>query len=165
MRSHGRQRRAAVAPGVETEPWVVVLAAGEPFGLPVSRLVEVDRAARVTPVDGAPLGVAGTLDHQGRPLPVLDLAWRLGLAEPGVAPASRVLIVRAQGRLVALAVERVEVLTELAPAARRPLPPEVLGSDSGFLAGVVPWRDGWLMQLDVDRLLRLPQPGRRQNDV
>jgi len=75
---------------------LVVRVAGERRLIPVARVVEVLRDARIVRVPGAEAAVAGVVNHRGRILTVADAAVALGLA---VAPeAAREVVVVSWGQ-------------------------------------------------------------------
>jgi chemotaxis signal transduction protein len=59
---------------------VVVRAGGHAYGLGVAAVVEVTRMVALAPVPGAEPWLAGMADVRGVPVPVVDLAARLGRA-------------------------------------------------------------------------------------
>ena len=59
---------------------VVVRAGGHAYGIPVAAVVEVTRMVALTPLPDAPPWMAGVVDLRGVPVPVVDLASRLGRA-------------------------------------------------------------------------------------
>ena len=56
----------------------MVRAGGHAYGLPVGVVVEVTRMVALAPLPGAAPWMAGMADLRGVPLPVVDLAARLG---------------------------------------------------------------------------------------
>src|SRR5437764_4006630 len=59
---------------------VVVRAGGHAYGIPVAAVVEVTRMVALAPLPDAPPWVCGVADLRGVPVPVVDLAARLGRA-------------------------------------------------------------------------------------
>jgi len=57
---------------------VLVRIAGHTYGVPVVAVVEVTRMVALAPLPGSPPWMAGVADRRGVPLPVVDLAARLG---------------------------------------------------------------------------------------
>lgn len=92
------------------------------FALPVSHVLEVLRPLQVEPVPGTPEVVSGMSIIRGEPTPVLNLRRLVG-APP--APSSRVLVVRADGRRVALEVDAVIGAERIARGTLEGSPPLV----------------------------------------
>ena len=74
--------RPAAVPGAGAVPavddLVVFRVGGHAYGIPVRAVVEVTRMVALSPLPDAPDWVAGVLDLRGLPVPVVDLARRLG---------------------------------------------------------------------------------------
>jgi chemotaxis signal transduction protein len=70
----------------------VVRAGGHAFGVPVAAVVEVTRMVALAPVPGAASWMAGMADLRGVPVPVIDLAARLG-REPRTPVLDRRIVV------------------------------------------------------------------------
>ncbi len=120
--------------------------------LPVCHVIETMRPLPVEPLANAPAFVRGVSIIRGAPVPVVDLGALLNT--PGSRPSPRFVTVRAGERRVALAVDGILGLRDLASLALDDMPPllreasretiESLGSlDSEFLlvlkaGGVVP---------------------------
>jgi purine-binding chemotaxis protein CheW len=101
-------------------------------GLPLEFVVETMRPLPVAPVADAPDFVTGLSIVRGEPTPVVDAGSLLGF--PGEASPSRFVTVRAGERVVALAVEEVLDVRELAAETFTALPPLV--ADSGVMSAV-----------------------------
>jgi purine-binding chemotaxis protein CheW len=56
------------------------------FGLSISQVREIAESPPIIPIPGAPASVSGLVDWRGLPVPIIDIAERLGLAQ---APADR----------------------------------------------------------------------------
>ena len=71
--------RSTPAPALPpVDDLVVVRVGGHAYGIPVRAVVEVTRMVALTPLPDAAAWVAGVLDLRGLPVPVVDLAARLG---------------------------------------------------------------------------------------
>jgi purine-binding chemotaxis protein CheW len=80
--------------------------AGRRFGLPAGDVRELLRAVAIVPLPLAGRGVEGVVNLRGQVVPVLDLRARLGLPPRPVAPTDHMIVAQAEGRLVALRVDR-----------------------------------------------------------
>ncbi|NMA29098.1 MAG: chemotaxis protein CheW [Burkholderiales bacterium] len=119
------------------------------LGLDLEAVVRIERAAAVTPLNGAPPCLMGVLNHHGRILPVLDLRRRLGLPTRPLAPSDQFLLVRCGLRTVVVPIDRVEGLVSPAPLTS---PEEALGIPLEGL-GLMPSENGITMIQDPDLLL------------
>ena len=151
---------AAAAPAAapaQWETWVTFGIGAERFGFAVDRVREIIRVDTITRVPHAPFPVRGIVNLRGRVVPVLDLRVRLGLPAAAVTPASRILICTAHDRLLGLLVDaahqvaRVDRLQVTAP------PADVMTAQSGYVLGVYDLGGSFLILLDADQVLLVPQ--------
>lgn len=67
------------------------------FGVDAQMVLEVVKVGAITPVHGAPPGVAGIRNLRGRIVTVVDMAVHLGLGEINPSPETRLLIMEDRG--------------------------------------------------------------------
>jgi purine-binding chemotaxis protein CheW len=97
--------------------FVLFEAANTTFALPASDVVQVLRMAAVAPVPGAPPFIRGVLNLHGTLVPVIDVGARLSGASRPPRPEHQLLLARAGDRLLALEVERVQDVVDVAAGA------------------------------------------------
>jgi len=135
----------------ETRQLVVVVVAGERFGVDVGLVREVHPSTPVAPIPGTAALWSGLMNLRGTTYPVLDLARYLGLPAAGIG---QVVVVVSHGPVtVALLADQVlEVLRVSLSAIGPPL-----GAASGGREGIVEGLTSDLLSvLDVGALLRDP---------
>lgn len=88
-----------------SEPLAVFVLDGQLIALGVSQVERVVRAVEIAPLAGAPTGVRGVINVQGKIVPVFDLRTRFGLKERPVRLSDFLVISHAGRRTVALLVE------------------------------------------------------------
>jgi purine-binding chemotaxis protein CheW len=123
----------------------------ETFGLWLSSVREVARAVSPVTLPGAPANILGVIRFRGSVLPVFDLRARFG--KPTRAPllSDRLIIAKVRKRLVALAVDHVEGITDIAEAQLddgRYLPRDLAG-----VAGIAALADGLVVIRDLEAFL------------
>ena len=97
-------------PGIASDSLLVFRIGEKEFALGVAAIERVVRAVEIAPLPDAPRGVRGTINVQGRMVPVFDLTTRLG--QP-VRVGDHLIIARTPQRTVALLVESVESVEPL----------------------------------------------------
>ncbi len=133
---------------------VLLFSVGERrLALELGAVERVLRAVEVTPLPGAPPIVAGVIDVHGAVVPVLDLRARLGLPPRELAPGDAFILGRAGARRVALWVEAVQRVADLAPDALTGA--ERIGPGLDALSGVARLPDGLVLVEQLDRFLSL----------
>jgi purine-binding chemotaxis protein CheW len=115
------------------------------------------RAVAITPLPNAPGIVLGVINAQGRIIPVVDVRKRFRFPEREMNVDDRFILARTTRRTVALVVDAVLGVRELAAgelvSAKRDLP------FASYLQGVAKMEDGLVMIYDLDRFLSLDEEG------
>ena len=130
--------------------WMRFTVGEEELAVPVAVIQEVASGKQLQEEAGAPPGLLGIVESQGRKVPVLDLAGHLEIPISGEGE-SYVLIVRVASRWLGLRVTSVLGLVVLALEDMRPLPQSARSGPTGEFLGAYPWEDRWLLLLDVDQ--------------
>lgn len=152
---------ASQAPVVEVEKelHLVVFRLGkEEYAVPIGTVREVVRVSDITRVPDAPAHIRGVMNLRGRILPVVEIRSRLGL-EPGeLTPASRVVVVEVERRIVGLLVDAVGQVTRIGERAVASPPDEVRNAGAEAVTGVARVGQRLLILLDLGRVLRTEGP-------
>jgi purine-binding chemotaxis protein CheW len=144
LRERARElAQAREATAVESVFLLPLEVGGERYAVEVSAVHQVLDARTVDPLLGAPRGVIGGVMSRTRPVPVFDLRQLLGLHGGGLSDLLRVVVLKDDGDLFGLAVERVARRVEAPRAELRP-------AESGPFRFMAPGR---LPVLDPARLL------------
>ncbi len=124
---------------------------GRRYGLYLEAVEKVVRAARVTPLPGAPQAVLGILNYQGQVVPVFDTRKRFGLPEREIEPSDQFIIARTSLRIVALVADATFGVEHIPKrqmvAADRVLP------GIRYIDGVVKLKDGMVLIHDLESFL------------
>ena len=91
----------------------MVRAGGHAYGLPVASVLEVTRMVALAPLPDGPPWMAGVVDLRGLPVPVVDLAARLGRTAQAPVLDRRIVVTGDPADPVGLIVDDV---TGVAPA-------------------------------------------------
>lgn len=124
---------------------VIVRSGARTCALRISDVSEIMRPLPVEPLAGAPEIVRGLSIIRGAPVPVVDLAALLGVNSRG--GCTRFVAVRAGERRVALSVDAVVGIRELAPSLLNEMPPLLREANNELVEAVG--------RLDSDLLLVL----------
>jgi purine-binding chemotaxis protein CheW len=155
--------RENAAPTPESEEHLVTFFLHEEeFGVPVLRSREIVRVGEITRIPEAPPHIRGVFNLRGRILPVVDLRTRLGLPAAPVTPRSRLILVDAHGRQLALLCDAVSRMTRVPASAVRPPPSEALSTQVDYVTGVAQVQGRLIILLDLDKVLLL-QPETRDS--
>lgn len=123
------------------------------FGVLSSSVVEVVRAVTLTPLPAASTIAEGLLNLRGRVVPVLDVRHVFGLPAKDIEHTDHLVVVRGDGHLVALRVDRA---TDLMPCPKESLQSADDVLPNGELINVVTRIDDRIIHvLDISRLLAI----------
>ena len=152
--------REGAAPAPESEEHLVTFFLHEEeYGVPVLRSREIVRVGEITRIPEAPAHIRGVFNLRGRILPVVDLRTRLGLPTSTITPRSRLILVEAHGRVLALLCDGVSRMTRVPASLVRPPPIEALSTQVDYVTGVAQVGGRLIILLDLDRVLLLaPEP-------
>jgi len=123
------------------------------FGLPIARVQEVFRPARITRVPLAGAQIAGVLNLRGRIVTAIDMRSRLDLhaREEGLAPMA--IGIETRGESFGLLVDALGEVLKVADADIEANPVNLDRKLAGVSAGVHRLDGQLLVVLDVDRVL------------
>lgn len=118
------------------------------FGIDARLVLEVVKVGEVTPVHGAPPGVAGIRNLRGRIVTVVDMATHLGLGCVDNGPETRLLIMERHGEPFGFLVDAVTDAIALDVEHLGPPPAGMDQSLRSRLIGV--WREGAILTAIID---------------
>jgi purine-binding chemotaxis protein CheW len=130
---------------------VVFLLAEQQYALPLPMVERVLPMVAVSPLPQAPPMTLGVINLHGTVIPVLDLRRRFGFPPHEYGLAAHVLLTRTTRRTLALPVDEVLGVKEVAAIAVTS--PEALVVGGAPVVGIVALADGLLCIHDLDNLL------------
>ena len=104
---------------ISGEQLIVFRIAAERYALPVSLVSEVLPHARVSPVPGAPAGVAGIIQIRGEILPVYDIRAQLTATESTAGTPPSIVVIAFNNRQKGLIVDEVLEIREAGTEYRK----------------------------------------------
>ena len=155
---HGPERRlrkeGAQSERTQTLSVLVFDLADKQFGLLTLPVLEIVRAVSIAALPRAPAIVEGVINYRGEIVPVLDMRSRFALPARALHPDQHFIIARANGRLVALRVDRVH---ELVSVNREAVESAAVAPGAEYVAGVARLTDGLLVIHDLEAFLSLDE--------
>jgi purine-binding chemotaxis protein CheW len=139
----------------EFTEFVTMTIAGQMFGLPIARVQDVFKPARITRVPLASAEIAGVLNLRGRIVTIVDMRGRLDLPARGDGPEPMAVGIEAKGESFGLLVDAVGEVLSLPTTAREANPINLDRKLAAVAAGVYRLEGRLLVVLDIDRVLDL----------
>lgn len=134
---------------------VVFLVEGHRYALPVAAVHRVLAMVAVSPLPKSPPIALGVINLHGRIVPVLDIRRRFDLPARGAALAGHLMVARTSRRTLALPVDEVLGVREIAVDAVTA--PDAVLPGIGHVAGIVALPDGLLFIHDLDTFLSVDE--------
>jgi purine-binding chemotaxis protein CheW len=131
---------------------VIFRLAQEEYGLPITKVQEINRLVPITKLPQTPDFMEGIINLRGRIIPVIDLRKRFQLAVTDYTDDNRIIIVEVNGQTVGIIVDAVTEVVRLASANVEPPPPTFI-IDAQYIHGVGKLDDRLLILLDIDKIL------------
>jgi purine-binding chemotaxis protein CheW len=135
--------------------FVTFTTAGQLFGLPIARVQDVFRPARITRVPLAGPEIAGVLNLRGRIVTIIDMRRRLDLSALEHDRVPMAIGIEAKGESFGLLVDSVGEVLNLPDADHEPNPINLDRRLAAASAGVYRLDGQLLVALDIDRILDL----------
>lgn len=148
-----REAKASVSAGTPLR-LVVFLIDGTRYALALSIVERVLPMVAVTPVPGAPSVILGAINLGGHVVVVADLRRRLDLPPRDWGPAAHLLMGRTARRTLAVPIDDVLGVSEVAPEE---VTPGAVFARPRHVAGIVALADGLLFIHDLDAFLSLDE--------
>jgi len=137
----------------ELSEYVTFTTADQLFGLPIARVQDVFKPARITPVPLAGAEIAGVLNLRGRIVTAIDLRSRLGMGPPQQGRAPMAIGIEVGSESFGLLVDAVGEVLKLPDGDCEPHPINLDRKLARVAAGVFRLDESLLVVLDIDRVL------------
>ncbi len=131
---------------------VVFTLAKEEYGLPITKVQEINRMVPITTLPQTPSFVEGIINLRGKIIPVIDLRKRFQLPVSEHTDGTRIIIVDVEGQTVGIVVDAVNEVARLSSAQVEPAPPSFM-LEAKYIHGVGKLEDRLLILLDIDKVL------------
>ncbi len=129
---------------------------GEVFAVDILEVQEITRVREVRPIPEAPIFLEGVINLRGKVIPVMDLRKRLHLPVGETNAETRMIVVKNEGRPVALLVDSVSEVLRLPIETLEAAPAMVCPIDARYIRRVAKQKDRILILLDVAQLMAPP---------
>ena len=124
----------------------------EDYGLPISKVQEINRMVEVTKLPHTPDFMEGIINLRGRVIPVLDLRKRFGFGFQGSTDDTRIMVTDVSGQTVGLIVDAVNEVVRITGDCIEP-PPNSFVPDAQFVQGIGKLESRLVIILDIDRII------------
>ncbi len=131
---------------------VIFRLAKEEYGLPITKVQEINRLVPITKLPQTPAFMEGIINLRGRIIPVVDLRKRFQLEVSEYNDDSRIIIVEVNGQTVGIIVDAVAEVVRISSSSVEPPPPSFI-LDAKYIQGVGKLDGRLLILLEIDQIL------------
>jgi purine-binding chemotaxis protein CheW len=140
---------------MNSDTYILFELAGSSYGVRSEDVQHIDMLEHVTPVPNTAAAVDGVVFSRGQVVPALNLRERFGLPRVDPTPATRLIFLKVQQRVVALVVDAAREFRTIPRDAIRPIAQTLHGIDGNYVQGVASIKDRLVLLLDVAAVLHL----------
>ncbi len=131
---------------------VIFCLANEEYGLPITKVQEINRLVPITKLPQTPSFMEGVINLRGRIIPVIDLRKRFQLDVSEYTDDTRIIIVEVNNQTVGIIVDSVNEVVRLSESSIEPPPPSFV-LDAQYIDGVGKIDNRLLIMLNIDKVL------------
>lgn len=147
----GKSDKDAQSAGDELQ-LVIFRLAKEEYGLPITRVQEINRLVPVTKLPRTPSFMEGIITLRDRIIPIIDLRKRFQLLSDAYTEEARILIAEVNDQTVGIVVDAVLEVIRLAQTQVDP-PPHTCVLEARYIDGVGKYHDRLIILLNIDSIL------------
>ncbi len=158
---HYRDARLADSEEKDTPQVVIVVVAGEYFGLQLDRGVrEFAHLSQWTPIPCTPPQVVGNMNLRGDIVTLFDITWTIGLRSPSTGAdgeegeGRNVVVYQIDGLLLGVVVDVIEDVVRVGLSGLRSTPAALMGSNKGYSRGEFLYDDVMVTLLDFPMMVQ-----------
>ena len=126
--------------------------AKEEYGLPITKVQEINRLVPITKLPQTPTFMEGIINLRGRIIPIIDLRKRFQLEVADYTEENRIIVVEVNGQVIGIIVDAVTEVVKLNTENIEPAPPSFV-IDSQYIHGVGKLENRLLILLNIDKIL------------
>lgn len=135
---------------VEGGRYLTFMLRDEYYGVPISKVREINQIMEITPVPKTPSFVEGVVNLRGKILPVVNLRQKLGFEKIDYNRETCIIVIEAQMGHIGVVVDAVREVVDLKDDQMEAPPHMGDQSEMRFLSGLGKQDDKVIILLDVD---------------
>jgi purine-binding chemotaxis protein CheW len=141
------------------EPFIVFELAGTTYALPSRLVQQMEMTEHITQVPNAPPSVEGVVFSRGQVIPTVNLRTRFGFEKIPIDLRTRLIVVNAGNRTIALVVDSAREFLSIPSEAIQPPNEAISGLSGRYLEGIATLDDRMILILNLDEVINLAEIG------
>lgn len=122
------------------------------FCVKTTTIREIRGWAPSTPIPHSPRDVIGVMNLRGTVIPIIDLAYKLGMASTVANERSAIVVAEVHDMVVGLLVDRVSDILTIKGTDVQPVPEVTTSFDRNFAEGIITHQSGMICFLNLSRM-------------
>jgi purine-binding chemotaxis protein CheW len=122
------------------------------FCVKTTTIREIRGWAPSTPIPHAPPEVVGVMNLRGSIIPIIDLAYKLGMKSTEADQRSAIVVAEVHSMVIGMLVDRVSDILTVAASQIQPIPDVATSINSNFSEGIIANGDSMICFLNLSKM-------------
>lgn len=122
------------------------------FCVRTTTIREIRGWAPSTPIPHAPQDVVGVMNLRGSVIPIIDLAYKLGMPSTAANERSAIVVTEVRNMVIGMLVDRVSDILTIKASEVQPAPEITTSFDRGFTDGIIARDNGMICFLNLAKM-------------
>jgi purine-binding chemotaxis protein CheW len=124
------------------------------FCVKTTTIREIRGWAPSTPIPHAPKEVIGVMNLRGTVIPIIDLAYKLGLPSAAANERSAIVVTEVKSMVIGMLVDRVSDILTIKGSEVQPAPEITTSFDKGYTDGIIAREGGMICFLNLAKMFQ-----------
>ncbi|MFD1746449.1 chemotaxis protein CheW [Rhizobium helianthi] len=124
------------------------------FCVKTTTIREIRGWAPSTPIPHAPADVIGVMNLRGSVIPIIDLAYKLGMKSTVANERSAIVVTEVHNMVIGMLVDRVSDILTISSTQIQPVPEVSASFDKSFSEGIISSENGMICFLNLSKMFK-----------
>jgi purine-binding chemotaxis protein CheW len=124
------------------------------FCVKTTTIREIRGWAPSTPIPHAPSDVIGVMNLRGSVIPIIDLAYKLGMRSTVANERSAIVVAEVHNMVIGMLVDRVSDILTISSSMIQPVPEVSASFDKSFCEGIIANENGMICFLNLSKMFK-----------
>jgi len=124
------------------------------FCVKTTTIREIRGWAPSTPIPHAPADVIGVMNLRGSVIPIIDLAYKLGMKSTVANERSAIVVAEVHNMVIGMLVDRVSDILTISSSQVQPVPEVTASFDRAYCEGIIATESGMICFLNLAKMFK-----------
>lgn len=124
------------------------------FCVKTTTIREIRGWAPSTPIPHSPADVIGVMNLRGSVIPIIDLAYKLGMTSTVANERSAIVVAEVHNMVIGMLVDRVSDILTIAAEQVQPVPEVTASFDRAYCEGIIATENGMICFLNLAKMFK-----------